>query len=133
MNALLKLTTPCLLVIIVACSKSKPDQVTRFNSPNDGVFYTIETYYGHGAIDNDNTRVYLHLERKGRSEKAVVLSGTYVTVKRIDWLNQKENRIYIDGGFTDTFRNQVTIFVGGESETFHAYLQEDQPAAQSKY
>jgi len=132
MHALLKPITPCLLAIMIACSKSNPDQVKRFNSPNGGIFYTVETYYGHGAIDNDYTRVYLHLERKGRSEKVVVLSGTYVNVKRIDWLNPKENRIYIDGGFTDTFRNQVTIFVGGGSETFHAYLQEDQPAGQSK-
>jgi len=132
MSKFMKLTAISLLLIFVACSKSKPDQIATIKSPTDGVFYTVETFEGHGAIDNDYTRVYLHMERSGESAKALVLSGTYVTVSKVAWINATENTIYIDGGFTSTFCNQVTLRAGGVTETFHAYLQENRatPKAQ---
>lgn len=126
MNDLLKLIALALLAMLVACTSSKPDQVVTFKSPTDGVFYTAETNYGQGAIDNDYTRVYLHSERSGKSVKELVLSGTYVTVRRVEWASPEESTIFFDGGFTDTFRNRVTIPMDGGAKTFHASLEEVQ-------
>ncbi len=124
MNALLKLIALVSLATLVACSSSRPDQVVTFKSPTVGVFYTVETYYGQGAIDNDYTKVYLHLERSGKSVSELVLSGIYVTVKKVEWTGPEESTIFFDSGFTSTFRNRVTLSLDGVSKTFHAQLQE---------
>ncbi len=73
------------------------------------------------------------MERSGQSDKALVLSGTYVTVSKVEWINSTENVIFMEnGGFTSTFQNQVTLRAGGITETYHAYLQESRatPKAQ---
>jgi hypothetical protein len=119
-----KLINLIFLMILVACSSSKPDQVITIKSPVDGVFYTVETHHGQGALDNDHTWVYLHKEHSGKSAKALVLSGAYVNVSKIEWSNSIENIIFFDGGSTERFCNEVTLSIDGVSETFHAYLQE---------
>ena len=92
-------------------------------SPINGVYYTVETYFGHGAIDNDYTHVYLHFEHDGKSNKIEVLSGEYVEVYKIVWENPQENTIYINDGFTDIFRTRATVFTGGVSESIVSHLQ----------
>ena len=131
MNKVIQVSALLLLATFIACSRHT--QIAMIKSPVAGVFYTVETYEGQGAIDNDYTRVYLHMERSGQSDKALVLSGTYVTVTKIEWINSVENVIFMEnGGFTSTFQNQVTLRAGGVTETFHAYLQESRatPKAQ---
>ena len=126
MKQLLKLIVLASCAMLVACTNAKPDQVVTFKSPTVGVFYTEETYFGQGAIDDDYTNVYLHFERSGKAEKALVLSGTYVTVKKIEWAGPEESTIFFESGFTGTFRNRVTLGLDGASKTFHAHLQEVQ-------
>ncbi len=131
MNKVIQISALLLLATLIACSRHT--QITTIKSPVAGVFYTVETYEGQGAIDNDYTRVYLHMERSGQSDKALVLSGTYVTVSKVEWINSTENVIFMEnGGFTSTFQNQVTLRAGGITETYHAYLQESRatPKAQ---
>jgi hypothetical protein len=131
MNKIIRLSAPLLLALFSACSRST--QISTIKSPAAGIFYTVETYEGQGAIDNDYTRVYLHMERSGQSDKALVLSGTYVVVSKVEWINATENVIFTEnGGFTDTFRNQVTLRAGGVTETFHAYLQENRAATKAQ-
>jgi len=131
MDKIIQLSTLLLLAMFSACSRST--QISTIKSPVAGIFYTVETYEGQGAIDNDYTRVYLHMERSGQSDKALVLSGTYVVVSKVEWINSTENVIFTEnGGFTDTFRNQVTLRAGGVTETFHAYLQENRAATKAQ-
>jgi len=131
MNKIIQLSALLLLAMFSACSRSI--QISTIKSPVAGVFYTVETYEGQGAIDNDYTRVYLHMERSGQSDKALVLSGTYVVVSKVEWINSTENVIFTEnGGFTDTYRNQVTLRAGGVTETFHAYLQENRAATKAQ-
>jgi len=61
---------------------AKPDHVTTVKSPTEGVFYTVETFNGHGAADSDFTRVYAHLERNGESDKKLVVDGGYLEIAR---------------------------------------------------
>jgi len=117
------------LLVLVACSEPAPSEVKRLDSPVVGMFYTVETYFGQGAIDNDYTKVYLHLERQGKSVQRLVLSGTYVTVSRIDWSSPSENTIVFTGGYTDTFSNWATLSIDGKSEHVHVRLQEDKEPA----
>jgi hypothetical protein len=93
-------------------------------SPAEGVFCTVETFYGHGAADSDFTRVYAHLERSGKSKKVLVLSGTNITVSKIIWTSPHEDTICLEGGITDTFRTAVTLFAGDASETIRSHLDE---------
>ena len=123
MNKRSSLTLLCLLSVIIA-GCSKPDHVTTIKSPIEGVSYTVETHYGHGAVNSDYTRVYAHLERTGKATRVLVLSGENLNVSNIIWANQHENTFCLNGGITDTFRNEVTLIAGDASETIHSHLQE---------
>jgi len=112
------------LVGILLSGCSKPDNVTTIKSPVEGVFYTVETFYGHGAADSDFTWVYAHLERNGKSKKILVLSGGNMTVSKIVWTAPHEDTICLDGGITETFRNVVTLTAGDVSETIRSHLNE---------
>ena len=103
---------------------AKPDHVTTIQSPTEGVFYTVETSYGHGAVDNDSTSVYAHLERSGKSVKKLVLSGEYLEFSKIDWNDPYDITLCLQGGLTSSYYNQVTLSVGDVSVTIHNHLQE---------
>jgi hypothetical protein len=77
------LLTVLLFSFISGCAK--PDHVTTIKSPTEGVFYTVETFNGHGAADSDFTRVYAHLERNGKSDKKLVVDGGYLEISKIIW------------------------------------------------
>jgi hypothetical protein len=118
----------CVISFVSGCAK--PDHVTTIQSPTGGVFYTVEITYGHGAIDNDSTSVYAHLERSGKSVKKLVLSGEYLEFSKIDWNDPYDVTLCLQSGFTSLYYNQVTLSVGGDSVTVHNHLQEhcDVPA-----
>jgi hypothetical protein len=103
---------------------AKPDHIVTSKSPTDGLFYTVETYYGHGPVDSDFTRVYAHLESNGKSTKMLVLDGEYLNVSKITWINRHEVTVCVPEGITNTFRNQVTLSLGHNSETIHTHLEE---------
>jgi|GEM_PF-2115951 len=114
------------LVIGLTSGCSKPNSVTTSKSPTDGLFYTVETFKA-GGHTSDTTRVYAHLERNGKAKKMLVLDGENVTVQKISWNNPHDATLCLDGGITDTFRNEVTLIVGDapeDSETIHNHLQE---------
>jgi hypothetical protein len=115
-------TVLCLIVSFVS-GCGKPDLVTTMKSPIDGVFYTVETYYGHGP-SSDTNRVYAHLERNGKAKKMLVLEGENLTVAKITWDSPHEATLCLDGGITGTFRSEVTLISGDTSETIHNHLQE---------
>jgi hypothetical protein len=106
-------------LVLLACAK--PNAVRVFNSPTNGVFYTVETYYGHGP-SSDTTRVYASLGHGG--EKMLVLEGENLTVTKVMWEGQHAATLCLDGGITGTFRNEVTLISGTASETIHNRLQE---------
>jgi hypothetical protein len=108
--------------LISGCAK--PDTVVRIQSPDPEVFYTIETFRGHGAIDNDYTNVWAHLQHNGSAGKLEVLSGVYVTVSKILWIRPRENTICLEGGYTSLFRNTAVLRAGGRTVTLHSHLQE---------
>ncbi len=110
---------------VLGCAK--PDRVVTVKSPTEGVFYTVETSYGHGAVASDFTRVYAHLERNGKYDRRLVLDGEYLEDSKIAWVGPHDVTICLKGGFTDTFRNEVTLITGDtvdSSETIYNHLQE---------
>lgn len=125
MNKFSFLPTVYLMVILLS-GCSKPDNVTRIPSPTDGVFYTVETFKA-GGPTSDTTKVYAHLERNGKHKKLLVMEGENLTVAKIIWKNSHDATLCLDGGITDTFRNEVTLIVGNapeDSETINNHLQE---------
>jgi hypothetical protein len=91
------------------------------------VFYTVETFKGHGAIDNDFTRVYAHLDRNGKSDNKLVVDGEYLEFSRITWTGPHDVTLCMQNGITNSYRNQVTLITGDTvdaSETIHNHLQE---------
>jgi uncharacterized protein YceK len=114
------------LVVTLMSGCSKPDSITTIKSPTEGLFYTVEIFKA-GGPTSDTTRVYAHLERNGKAKKMIVLDGENVTVSKIRWNNPHDTTLCLDGGITDTFRNEVTLIVGDtpdDSETIHNHLRE---------
>ena len=94
-------------------------------SPTKGLFYTVETSVGHGAISSDYTNVYAHLERNGKSDRKLVIGGEYLENTKIIWTSPRDATLCLQSGsFTNVFRNEVTLIAGGASETIHTHLQE---------
>jgi hypothetical protein len=117
--------TAIYLVAVVMSGCAKPDRVTTIKSPMDGVFYTVETFNGHGAADADFTRVYAHLERNGKSDKKLVVDGTYLEISKIIWTGSHDVTLCKEAGITDSFRSEVTLISGDTSETIQNQLQEN--------
>lgn len=99
-----------------------PDTIRTTNSPEKGLFVTVETYHGNGPVDNDFTNIYVHLVWDGKSDKASVLSGEYIEGSKIIWLDRANLRICVSEGLTSTFRNQVTLGDPGHYRTVHVHL-----------
>lgn len=114
----MKIICLCVLLIsigvISGCSEP-PDKVITIESPKENIFYSVETYYGHGAIDNDYTRVYANLKHNGKLERIVVLGGEYLTFANISWDSPHEITLCLVSGITDTYRNEVTLISGDVS------------------
>ncbi len=116
-----------LLAVAIGCSRKIDIKV--FQTPTTGLSFTEEIYRGQGAIDNDYTNVYLRFERNGKSDKQLVLSGTYVELKQVKWLGPNEATLCMQpGGFTSEFHSRPTLIVGDSvdnSESIHFLLRED--------
>ncbi len=110
------------LTLISGCGKH---QIDRVSSPDPEVFLTVETSYALGPATSDFTKIYAHLEAKGRSDKELILDGQYLDKTKFVWESPSELTVCIaDGGFTESFRNYITLRAGGISETIHSRLQE---------
>jgi hypothetical protein len=110
------------LAIFSGCSK--PDQVDRVDSPLPGLYVTVETHFGPGAIAADFTRIYAHLEAGGQSDKKLLLDGEYLQNTKVVWVSPKEVKLCMPEGFTESFHNYVTLNAGKSSQTIRAHLQE---------
>jgi hypothetical protein len=125
MKNFLVLPMICLMSFLVS-GCSKPDGVTTIKSPTEGVFYTVEIFKA-GGPTSDTTRVYAHMERHGKDKKLLVLDGENLTVAKIIWNNPHDATFCLDGGITNTFRNEVTLIVGDtpdDSVTIYNHLRE---------
>ncbi len=117
----------CLIVVLIVsfiAGCAKPDHVTTVKSPTEGVFYTVETFNGHGAADSDFTRVYAHLDRDGKSDRKLVVDGTYLEISKITWTGPHDVTLCKQAGITNSFRSEVTLISGDTSETIHNHLEE---------
>ncbi len=81
----------------------------------------METFNGSGP-SSDTTRVFAHLERNGKSKKMLVLEGENLTVAKIIWNSPDDATLCLDGGITGTFRSEVTLISGDNSETIHNHI-----------
>ncbi|HEV3481171.1 MAG TPA: hypothetical protein VGR97_02465 [Candidatus Acidoferrales bacterium] len=108
--------------LISGCAK--PDRVDRTNSPMAGLFITVETHYGRGAPAADFTRIYAHLEADGKADKELMLDGEYLQGTKLIWLDPHEVTLCVPEGYTESFRNYVTLHAGGVTQTVHAHIQE---------
>lgn len=124
MNKCVLVTMVCVMVSL-ASGCGKPDHVTTIKSPTEGLYYTVETSLGRGAISSDYTTVYAHLERDGKSDRKLVIDGEYLESTKIVWTSPHDAVLCLQSGsFTNSFRNEVTLTSGDTSETIHNHLQE---------
>jgi hypothetical protein len=101
------------VAFIFGCAK--PDKVETFKSPTEGVYYTVETYDGIG-LASGTTSVYAHFERNGKAKKLLVLQGDDLTLARLTWNSPHDVTLCLRSGFTETFRNDVTLILGDTPE-----------------
>lgn len=118
------LITLGICAVTIGCSRKIDRRVIQ--TPTSGLFFTEEIYRGQGAIDNDFTSLYLNLEKDGKVDKRLVLSGTYVELNRIVWTGPSEATLCMQsGGLTDQFRSVATVSVKDTYQSIHFLLKED--------
>jgi hypothetical protein len=122
MKNLFRLLALLILGIFSGCGR--PDRVDRINSPMAGLFVTVETHYGLGPTVADFTRVYAHLEANGQSDKKLLLDGEYLQNVKVVWVSPNEVTLCMREGYTESFRNNVTLRAGGMSQTIHTHIEE---------
>ena len=113
-----------MLLEICCLGCAKPDQIVRIDSSAPGMYFTIETYHGQGAISSDFTKIYVHLENGNKSDRELVLDGEYLEDTKVTWLNPNEVTLCMPDGITDTFRNRVRLSAGADSQTIRSHLRE---------
>jgi hypothetical protein len=120
------LTTVSIFGCFLTGCATKPDHVKTIKSPTDGFYYTVETYLAKGGPPSPgDTLVYANLHRDGQSARRLVLEGEDLTVARIVWDGPYEATICMGGGYTNTFRNEVTLDLGDSaSENVYTHLDE---------
>ncbi len=114
------------VVSLAGCGKA--DEIQRFDSPEAGLFFTVETRYGRGAVSPDFTRIYAHLEANDKTARELVLDGEYLQETKVIWLSPTEVALCLEKGhregYTDHFRTYVTLNAGGVGRTIHTRFQE---------
>lgn len=108
--------------LLTGCAK--PDSITRIASPATAIYLTIETANGAGPISADYTKVYVHWEKDGRSDKILVLDGEYLVISQANWIGLNDLDLCMTGGITNTFRNEVNLSIGDDSNSVHTHLRE---------
>jgi hypothetical protein len=100
-----------LTVCLLGCH-STPDEVVIIKSPSDSIFYSKETWRGHGPVSNDFTRIYAHYRSAKQTDRQLVLDGEYIQNTRITWTSDIDVDLCVTEGLTNTFRNEVTLNTG---------------------
>jgi len=102
-----------------------PDHVATYRSPIDGVFYTVETFYGRGAADDDYSRVYANFTYGGQTDRQLVLGGEYLEVSRIEWINGHDVVLCVHSVTTGSFLSEVHLVAGPVAVTVRNHLQQN--------
>ena len=111
-----------MLIFVLNCSK--PNEVKTIKTPIDGVSFTVETFYGHAAMDADITNVSAIFEQNGKRCKKLVLHGQNVTITNINWINEDKFLICVNGGIITILNSNVTLNAGGISKIIECRLQQ---------
>lgn len=122
----------CIALVLFVRWHARPDTVTIINSPVAGVFYTVETTYGHGAVSNDYTNVYAHFRHGNKSDKKLVLAGDYIDFSKISWMDSHNIVFCLSTGLTNTYYNEVTLSADGAFTTIHNHLLEENASTCSR-
>ncbi len=112
-----------LLYCAVGCSG--PKTIVRYNSPYDGVYYTVETMHGKGAIDDDFSSVYANLQMGSKTQREEILNGEYLEDTKVSWTSPDDVVLCMEGGYTETFRNVTLLSSGSVTRSLHNHLRED--------
>lgn len=110
-----------LAALLLSSCSSPPDISKRIDGPGNGVTYVIETFYGKGAAVSDFTKVFA-APQLGKGERVLVLSGEYLDIRKIEWVDAKNVQICLNGGRTDSYRTEVVVDVKGGSVIIRNHL-----------
>jgi hypothetical protein len=110
-------------VLVVSCSR-RPGRVDTFNSPDDEASIIVEMYDGQGAISSNYANVYLMARHENKSSRLLILSGEYLVLSNVIWINNSEVYLCMSAGSTATFRNEATITIRNWPRTVRSHLLE---------
>jgi hypothetical protein len=112
------------MTFVDASAPLHPDAVRTVNSGENGLFVTVETSYGKGAVNNDFTSFYVHFVGAGTAYKDRVLDGEYLERAKVIWLDRENVQICLPQGLTGTFHNEVTLGDPAHNRRVHVHLVE---------
>jgi hypothetical protein len=104
--------------------RAKPDHFVTTPSPDPSVFYTVESFDGHGPLSSGSTDVYAHLNAGSSSDRKLVLHGLYINA-RVTWVDSENVSLCLASGLTSEYYNEVTLNAGEASRTIHNHLKEN--------
>jgi hypothetical protein len=125
-SELSRLTALLATLFVAACSKTSTE-VTELSVPDSSLKLTFSAGRGGGPLVADSSELTMSLHKGKESDSEVVLSGIYITLKRVTWDNPHNATICIDGGYTSTFRNNITLNANDQHYSYpvHFALRED--------
>jgi hypothetical protein len=108
-----------------ACGDSREAQYLK--TPIDGVRMVYFVGKGAPGLVPNVTDLYAELNSGGKSDRKLVLHGTYIEIERVDWLDGGSATICLKSGYTSEFHNRVTLnqYATRESHDLHFALRED--------
>jgi hypothetical protein len=124
-NATQRFAAIVLAICAALCGcHAKPDHIVSVPSNDPNIFYTVESFDGHGPLGSGSTDVYAHLNAGSDSDRKLVLHGLYLNT-RVTWVDRDNVSLCLVSGLTSEYYNEVTLNAGQAYRTIHNHLKEN--------
>ena len=118
-----KICVIALLALFSAnCSRPPPHKVTTTKTPQPDIHLTFE-YWNNGILVSDSARLVAHLVKDGLEDKAILIDGDYVNIRKITWPSPDTMVVcvtYLDQ--VHEWRKEVTLRSGNMPKTLYVEL-----------
>ena len=112
-----------LALVVASCGRrSPPHEVTTIKTPQSDIHLTFE-YWNLGMMVSDSARLVAHLVKDGVEDKAIIIDGDYVNIRKITWPSPDTMVVcvtYMDE--VHEWHKEVTLRSGNTSKTLYVEL-----------
>ncbi len=111
-----------LALLAASCSRPPPHEVTTIKTPQSDVHLTFE-YWNLGVLVSDSARLVAHLVKDGVEDKAILIDGDYVNIRKITWPSPDTVVVCVTHmDQVHEWRREVTLRSGNTVKTLYVEL-----------